>query len=301
MTPYQLAPYDKLIVYQKNYTSDFVRKAILDDNLDGLRIFAHLKDQKLENLDFLKEYTFLERLDISTVIENDFDYSFLKNLQNLKHLSLGICVLNKKSSNTVNVGSLVKLKTFSVEFNQQFCGLENCLNIERLFLGDFKQSDLNTISCLPNLKTLRIKESTISELSGIESFKNLESALFGHCKRLKDVKAINGLQNLSKLTFSNCPKIKTVNTLNQLPRLEMLELIDCKEIDTFNFINHLPNLQNLKFGGTIILDGNLTPAQRIKSVFYHHKKQYNIKLDTTEQDEIYKKNMQKLKEWSNGK
>jgi hypothetical protein len=33
--------------------------------LEGLRIFAHLKDERLENLDFLKDFTFLERLDIS--------------------------------------------------------------------------------------------------------------------------------------------------------------------------------------------------------------------------------------------
>src|SRR3954469_1935838 len=101
MIPYKLAPYAKLIVYNKELTPEFVYKVTQKDNLKGLRIFADLPDERLESLDFLKEYRFLKRLDITTVIENDFNYDFFKQLQNLEHLSLSISVLNKKSISPV--------------------------------------------------------------------------------------------------------------------------------------------------------------------------------------------------------
>ena len=97
MKDYKLASYAKLIVYQKDYQSDFVRNIIKNDNLEGLRIFAHLPSERLESLDFLQEYSFLERLDISTVIENDFNYDFLNSLRNLKHLSLSISIINSET------------------------------------------------------------------------------------------------------------------------------------------------------------------------------------------------------------
>lgn len=296
MTPYTLAPYDKLIVYQKSYTPKLVQKIIEEDKLDGLRIFAQLKADRFESLDFLKEYSFLERIDISALTDNDYDYSFLQKLKNLKQLSISIDVLNAKSTNILDLSALTNLKTLSINWRKGIQGLENCALIERLYLGEFKEENLEKVSSLINLKTLSIKNSTIQTLQGIQPFKLLEKALFGHCKRLKDVHQLDGLAFLEKLTFDLCPHIKSFNSLKDLGKLETLEIIGCKHIDTLDFLNNIKSIQNFKFGGTIILDGNLIPAQRIKDVFYQHKKYYNIKLDTTKQDETYKRNMQKFKE-----
>jgi hypothetical protein len=84
MNKIEISPYRNLLVYQKGYTPDFVLETITDKKLKGLRIFAQLKEQRLKSIDFLKEFDFLESLDITSV--DDFDFSSLKELKNFDAL-----------------------------------------------------------------------------------------------------------------------------------------------------------------------------------------------------------------------
>ena len=71
----RISPFGSLLVYKKGYTPAFVAKTIRNHNLRGLRIFAHLKEDRLQDVDFLGEYDFLEALDITSL--DDYDFGFL--------------------------------------------------------------------------------------------------------------------------------------------------------------------------------------------------------------------------------
>jgi len=69
----EISPYGSLLVFKKGYTLQFVKRVISEKNLRGLRIFSFF-EERLDNLDFLNEYSFLEALDITSI--NDFDFGF---------------------------------------------------------------------------------------------------------------------------------------------------------------------------------------------------------------------------------
>src|SRR6476661_8903673 len=81
----EISPYGNMLVYEKEYSSEFVKQTIRSKKLSGLRIFDHL--DPLESLDFLRKFNFLEKLDIDSI--NDHDFSFLSNLFNSKSLGIG--------------------------------------------------------------------------------------------------------------------------------------------------------------------------------------------------------------------
>ena len=84
----EISQYGSLLVFKQGYTPEFVQTVIHERNLKGLRIFAHLGADRLSNLSFLYEYSFLEALDITSV--DDYDFSFLSSLKGLKELSISV-------------------------------------------------------------------------------------------------------------------------------------------------------------------------------------------------------------------
>lgn len=146
----EIAPFDNLLVYKKGYTAEFVSKIIKERNLGGLRIFAVLKEDRLENLNFLKGYSFLEKLDVTSAL--DYDFGFLQELTRLKKLSI-----STEGSNVINIGDLVNLEYLTVKWRKEIIGFENCSRLSSLTLVEFSEKDLSKIQNLKSLSHLRIK------------------------------------------------------------------------------------------------------------------------------------------------
>ena len=84
-TEIEISPYGSLLVYKKEYSAKDVSTIIKEHKLRGLRIFAQLKDDRLYNLDFLRDFSFLEVLDITSI--DDYSFDFLNKLHpyNVRH------------------------------------------------------------------------------------------------------------------------------------------------------------------------------------------------------------------------
>jgi hypothetical protein len=271
MNKIEISETGNLLVYKKGYTPDFVKKAIEEKNLSGMRIFAHLKEDLLDNLNFLEEFTFLEGLSIATRDEVSYDYyGFLRKLKNLKYLNL-----QNEGGIEVDLSNLTKLEKLSLQWRDKIVGLEKCARLESLGLIAFKKEDLSLLSPLINLKRLIIKTSSIRSLNGIESLVNLEYALFGNCRRLESVIMINKLKKLTELEFDLCAKIKDIIELD-IKSLKVLRLNDCKEIPSLDFVKRFPVLQKIILGSTNVIDGNLRPISHLKEKFYAPKKHYRV-------------------------
>jgi len=287
----EVSPYGDMLIYKKNYTPVLVKEIIDEHKLKGLRIFDHL--DKLNSLNFLKNYNFLERLDIDCI--DDQDYSFLKELPNLKYLGIGISV---KEKNFIDLSNQRNLKKLSIQWRKgKITGLEKCTELTSLCLVDFKEKDFSPIHHLKNLIELEVKTASIETTNGLENLENLESLLIANCGRLKSIKNINGLKKLSLLNIEACSKIEDYIELKILPNLFKLSIINCKNLASINFIKNFNSLRELSLlGNTTIVDGDLRPALPIEKVVYSPKKHYNIKIENKKQDELMKANLKKIKE-----
>lgn len=286
-----ISPYGNMLVFKKGYTAEFVKKAIQKHRLNGLRIFDHL--DRLDTLDFLNDYIFLEKLDIDCMY--DHDYSFLTSLTQLKHLSIGISV---KQSNAIDLSNQQELETLGINWRKKITGLENCKRLSLLTLADFKEKDLQKIQGLKSLVELRIKTGAIENLSGADKWINLRSLNIGNCKKLQSIKAINHLTNLKELYLDVCPNINDYEEVTYLPNLDTLSLTDCGKVKSLKFIERYDALQKLSLlGNTVILDGDLVPAKRIKSLQHKHYSHYNVKLENPSYNQNVKNNLEKIKNW----
>lgn len=287
----EISPYGSLLVYRKGYSLDFVRTTIQKKNLKGLRIFAQLKEDKLESLDFLREYTFLEALDITTV--DDFDFGFLSELKGLKDLTISTVGENK-----IDLSSQLNLEELAIHWRKGgILGIEKCQNLTSLCLIDFKESDFSAISQLINLKKLIVKTSSIKTINGLQNFQLLESLLLGNCRSLRSIEEITHLKELTSLDIELCSKIEDYNFIGSLYNLKSLDINDCKGVNSINFIQSLHQLQKVALlGSTDILDGDMTPAKNIKEVFYYHRKHYNLKIENKDYDDLRARNMEKIRD-----
>ena len=288
----ELSPYGNMLIYKKGYSPDFVKDAIDKNNLEGLRIFDHL--DRLDSLDFLIQFDFLEGLDIDCIY--DHDYSFLLNFLNLKTLGIG---LSTTAKNTIDLSNQKNLTKLSIQWRKgKILGIEKLEKLTSLCLVDFKENDLIKISSLISLTDIRIKTSSIESLNGIENLVNLQNLYIGNCKKLQSIKAINHLPNLKELYLDTCQNINNYEEVTDLPNLEALSLTDCGKVQSLKFIERYPALQKLSLlGNTVIVDGDLVPAKRIKSVEHKHYSHYNVKVENPSYNQNVKNNLEKIKNW----
>lgn len=285
----EISSYGELLVYKKWYTPDILYKIIKEKKLKGLRIVAHLRDQRLSNIDFLKDCTFLEGLDVISV--DDFDFGFLQYLSKLKSLGIGTEGVNK-----IDLSNLKELEYLSIDWRKKVSGIENCKNLKILSVYRYTEMDLSQFKGLTNLKKLIIKTSSILSIDGINELVNLENITLSNCKKLRSIKALNGLKKVEELEFNSCRKIEDFSTLVNLPNLKTLYLIDCKHIHSIKFINNFPLLNEFGLlGDSQVIDGDMTPAKRIKRLTYRHRSHYNEKIETPEADELEKRNIAFIK------
>jgi hypothetical protein len=268
----EISPFGSLLVFKTGYTPEFVLNTIKELNLKGLRIFAHLKEDRLANLDFIKDYTFLETLDISSV--DDYDFTFLLALYQLKDLTI-VC----EGNNAIQLSSQINLESLTLKWRKAIKGIEFCEKLIELVLIEYCEFNLLPLGRLRKLREIVVKTASIKSLMGIGDLGSLERIALGNCRTLRSIKFLNGLEKLKSIELESCTKIEDYESLAQLPSLEELTIIDCKGIKSIKFIKNFPLLDKLSIlGNTDILDGDLFPAQNIKKVVVSPRRHYNIKM-----------------------
>jgi hypothetical protein len=261
----EISPYGSLLVFKKGYTPEFVKKIVREKKLKGLRVFGYF-EERLSNLDFLEEYKFLEALDITTL--DEYDYTFLSKLTNLKQLSI-----SNEGSNSIDLTNLINLTELSIRWRKgRILGLEKCSKLNALCLVNFNEKDFLQISQLLKLNKLEVKTASVESTRGLEKLIHLESLLLGNCQKLKSIVDIDGLAKLSSIDIEACPKIEDYECLKDMNALKDLSIVNCKGIKSIKFINNFDALKKLSLlGNTDVLDGDMTPAKRIDKVFYQHR------------------------------
>jgi Leucine-rich repeat (LRR) protein len=145
----------------------------------------------------------------------------------------------------------------------QIKGLENLINLNKLYLNFNKITEIEGLFNLINLKALHLQGNKIRKIKGLEQLKNLEYLYLNNNEIIK----IQGIANLSSLKLlmiydNRIPEIKKLEHLsnleilnsrnNRISEIKGLEsLNNLKRLDLSNNriteIKGLENLENLEF------------------------------------------------------
>jgi hypothetical protein len=263
---------DNLLVYEKRYSLDFIRRTIQKRKLDGLFVYDVL--DPLPSFDFLAEFTFLTQLRMQPC--DDYNYSYLLQLTNLRYLYIGEPTTDNLE---IDLSAQTNLVELGLHWRKNIKGLENCSKLHSLFLTEYTEKNLSFIQNAPTVRELIIKTGSMTGLAGIESCQDLESIYLANCRSLKSIGALNHHPNLKSIELDLCggkSGIQDFHKLTDLPGLEKLIVFDCK-LPSIHFITQIPSLKKVILRGrTEIMDGDVRPLLRVPEVNYQNRANYNV-------------------------
>lgn len=101
-------------------------------------------------------------------------------------------------------------------------GLEKCVNLAMLELGNNKVTDLSSLKAMSKLQYLHLATNLIEDLSPLASVKALQYLELSH-NQVKDVTPLQGLTNMASL-YLGFNRIEDVAALAGLPRMSSIYL-----------------------------------------------------------------------------
>ena len=210
-----------------------------DDNFDFSPLYKH------PEIIYLRCHT---EYGINFQRKSAVDYSKINGLINL-HIS---------GTGHFNCNYVQTLKTFSISEH----GKENLYDV----LGETK------------LDNLRIIDSSIKSLRGLERLKDLRILELSYNRKLEDISALeDASKTLKSLMIENCHKIKDFSVLEKLEHLEILILYGNNTLSDLSFLKKMKKLRIFAFN-VAVLNGDLTPCLNIEHVFCaRDRKYYNLK------------------------
>lgn len=218
------------------------------------------------NLNRLSVLPHLHKLALRADKVFTIDFSLFPKLEELKYYH---------TKHTINVETLINLKQLHIyNFNsKELEELKNMVLLENLTLWDAKNTNLNGLEKLTNLRNIEIVRSKkMSNLDGLCKANKLESVLLYSCNSLNDPRALKDIPNLKDLSIEKC---KLLNDLSQLAPNNSIEKIFISTLKDLDFVKTMYNLKRLAFND--VTSGDLSPlfeSESLESVCMESKKKY---------------------------
>lgn len=196
------------------------------------------------------------------VVSADLSPDCLSNFTWLRHISFAMPV------DKFDFSRFRYLQQVGGVWTKGWYGLEKCPDLVRFRVSKFKGS----ISDIPNLAKLEridLIQTTIVSLSGLEQAGKLKIFEISYAGKLHSIRAIAGVAStLERLVFDRCKNIEDVKTLQALSNLAWLSITDCGQISSIDFLEGMGRLHTFITVGTKVLDGDMTPILKNKSLRY---------------------------------
>lgn len=292
----------------KGFDEQELVDTIKKEGTEGLLILLDIMDipivdgtlnipDKRVNLEFLERpevKSSIKKLALSVAPDTESDYEKLYELQNLDWLSIAN---HKFKTIKIDVSKFPCLKKLVINGAIEVIGLDK-INLKRMSIYECKKIQVSTwgdsiehlviarskpfsledIGVLKNLRELVVTQVHLPSLQGIENFEELDTLELNYSQSLVDISQITKCKKLRKLEIEKCSRIQDFTCLSRVKTLKGM-MIDVKEIPSLKFLDGMEELTSFSFGSTSVLDGDLTPCLRLKSVGGCNKRHHNLKLD----------------------
>lgn len=243
-----------------------------------------------EDIEFLSKCKSVKCVMFAQANENGYisDYSPLYEMNALEAVNIGGYISNvhltkkiiKSHISNIDFSKIEKLKQIRISSTNNIVNSDIHLlkNLEILTIMDFDKKHLKDYFNSKKLKSLKISNSKLETLDGIEKSKVLEWLSLIELKHLKDISSLKKINtSLKALSIWNCPKIESYSVLCELENLEHLELYGNKSIPNLDFVKNMKKLKTLLFSINVE-DGDLSNCLNIPCVFsLKDRKHYNFK------------------------
>jgi hypothetical protein len=253
------------IIVNSDHIKDCMR-IYTDNNLDGVTVS---QDYKLQNIDFLADYPNIEHLSISDGVK---DISAIHSLHNLKSLLIS----GKKRE--IDFSHFPLLKELIVEWCPLLSNMDKCKCLESLTLRGYnpKTKDCSNLPNVTWVERLELVQSTVCTLNGLEKFHKLKKLEFYYCSKLESLCCLESSnESLTYLFFDHCKSITNHEYVTNLSHLYTLAYNDCGVIPSIRFIKKMASLKDIRFVGTDITDGDMTPCIGLKYAAFSNKKHFS--------------------------
>ncbi len=236
-------------------------------NISSVNIFGSM--YRYDDIDFLSKCPSVSGVWLSDI--DIKDYSGLYKMKNLTSLSVP-----EDYKIDLDMSRLKNLEGFVGEVHH-VQNLDKCISLKWLKIGGkFPERNLEYIKSLTNLESLKIVQTNITSLNGIENLTKLRELELYYLRNLSDISAIKGVcDTLTSLEIGNCHNLCGYEVLGNLKKVSTLRILRCAKIPNISFVKTMSELKNFSFTETVVEDGDLTPCIGIEYTGFDNKKHYS--------------------------
>lgn len=262
----------KWLIIKSDYLTESIKliNSTEFENYEGIIVSRDL-GYKLQDLSFLKQTPNLLSISVSDAFHYDNSLECLNNLNTLN-------LAGKEWA--IDLSLFPKLVELSFDWQNKLTNLDKCYSLEKLVVAGYKspENDLSELKKLVKLKSISLIKSSISSLSGLRKCTNLNEIILTGCSKLTDISEMKYLQ-ITELEFDGCKNIKNYAALKNLSELKKLKILDCDEMYSIDFVKSLTQLEFFTFRGTKVIDGDISPCEKIRYVNFDNKRNYSHTLN----------------------
>ena len=231
----------------------------------------------LSNVDFFREYDFFTEVSVIRDL-TEIDVSGVQFLKKLARMTLS------NDNQGLDFSNFPQLEDASIDWNNKIINLNQCKKLNSLILWKFKpkSGSFKELRGLDNVTSLKVTQSNIISLSGLEELPRLENFEAYYLSKLEDLNGIDAIRHsLRLLILDKCKKLHDYeHALSSLTSLHKLILGDCGPLRNLEFVNKLSELTFFSFVGTDVKDGDLSLLlkRKFEHVGFDDKRHYSHKM-----------------------
>ena len=259
------------IILKYSYLSDVI-SYIKENRIISVSL-AYFLSGDIQNLNFLKEVSFIEKFSINDPM--NLDIADLYALENLKYLT--ISVTDKKQY--LDYTQFKNLEYLSIDWYNHFPDLTENINLKELSIWKFrpKHKSFDGLKLPLDLENFQITESNVLNFNGL-NLRNLISFEGHYCSKLENFEGLEGISNnLNILVLDYCRKLVDYEKLDTCKDLQKLILGNCGDIPSLSWLKSLHKVKHFSFWNTKLIDGDVSPCFGIDYVSFKNSKSYNYK------------------------
>lgn len=150
--------------------------------------------------------------------------------------------------------------------------------LRTLYLGHYRprSKDLASLPAMPELTSIRLSDSALASLQGLDRFRAIEEISVEGDRKLEDIGAVRGLP-LRMADFQRCTRLADVSALGDCPTLRVVRLNDCRALASIGFVGRLRNLDEFRMVDSTVADGDMSPLIGVPLVEFDARAHYSHK------------------------
>ena len=178
------------------------------------------------------------------------------DLSGLRHFTTVTWLAIRDGGTTIDFGSLPKLTKLHIwTKTAQFGNIGSARSLQQLHIIS-EQKDLSDLEAPPRLEELKIEETPLASLDGLQRFQSLRELKLSQMP-LRSIDELGALPHLDVLGLNRLPQLKSVEPIKLLAGLRVLGLQGLPKVDDVSPVADLRSLQRLVLSGFPIRNGKL--------------------------------------------